>query len=377
MRILVAAVVAALASPLLLLAGCATPVDCAPPSAPGSVAYVLGEHANAPAAADPRVLADAVTQQRKLTVVEADGVPRVVVSTDLAAAKSQCEAQRRERAQRLDQLRGQLAGVRPENAETDLLTAIDLGARALTVAPKRMVVESPGLPTKGAVLFQEPGMLQAVPDEVADNLRERNELPDLTGVDVQLRGFGDTMAPQQPLTIAERKNVIAIWTAVLTKAGAHVTVDSSPRQGRALTDAPPVTPVPVQPITSSATGPQVLPAAEYFAGDSADLVDRGHAKETLRPFAEKALAENASVDLVGTTARVGDRDGQVRLAEARAQALREVLVQDLHLPAERVHTAGEGSYGPTYVTDHDAAGHLLPAPAAQNRTVRISLRKGQ
>jgi outer membrane protein OmpA-like peptidoglycan-associated protein len=79
--------------------------------------------------------------------------------------------------------------------------------------------------------------------------------------------------------------------------------------------------------------------------------------------------------LTGTTADVGDKAGQVRLSEQRAQAV-AALLAGLGVPAGRLTVTGRGSDFPGYVVDHDGSGNLLPAAAALNRKVMIELAGG-
>lgn len=85
-----------------------------------------------------------------------------------------------------------------------------------------------------------------------------------------------------------------------------------------------------------------------------------------------AARGNRSVRLTGTTARTGDRAGQIALAEARANAVAGLLFER-GARREQVSTAGVGSYFDGYVPDHDAAGSLIPAAAALNRTVIVEV----
>src|SRR6266540_1612201 len=103
----------------------------------------------------------------------------------------------------------------------------------MTVAPKYMISESSCLSTGGSLRFQQDGMVYAEPKDVADELERAKALPDLTGIEVTLRGCGDVVPPQEDLGIAVRENLTAIWIEVLTRAGAHVTPDKRPRSGPA------------------------------------------------------------------------------------------------------------------------------------------------
>ncbi|WHT17566.1 hypothetical protein N8J89_31215 [Crossiella sp. CA-258035] len=378
MKTLVIAVKAVVVA--VVLAACTEGDTCACTAADrGSVAYVLGTHANRPAVASPDLLDDAVDRQATLAVVRADGKPEVVITADLVSRAPGPDARNKEVRDRKADLRAKLSSVRPTTAELDLLAAIELGARSLERKPKTMVVESSGLSTAGALSFGKPGMLMAAPKEVADALERGGHLPILGGIRVTLRGLGDVMPPQQVLSTPERSNLIAIWKEVLTRAGADVQPpDQRPMNGPAWTEVPPVATVPVTPasvdlgrLEDRETRP--LPAAAFFVADSADLLDRADAVEVLRLFAEHVRRSGGRLDLVGTTARVGDRSGQVSLSTDRANALRTLLVDELGVPGDRVGASGVGSFHPDYVVDHDDQGHLLPDKAALNRTVRVTV----
>ncbi|MGX1773542.1 OmpA family protein [Nocardia brasiliensis] len=342
----------------------------------GSMAYVVGAHANSPASAHPGTELDtAVVDQRRLTIVAVDGKPWIVKSVDLRSRASNEDARSREISQFKTELGNALSEIRPVTAEVDLLAAIDLGARSLDRDPKTMIIEDSGLSTAGLLRFQQPGMLQASARDVADRLERARELPNLSGVTVILRGFGDVASPQEPLGTAKRNNLIDIWSAILTRAGARVQSDRAPRRGEAWPDtAPQVTTVAIERPTPS-IDPVPIPASEFFEENSPVLLDRERAIETLRPFAEYATATPGRIDLIGTTARDGDRDGQLRLSRQRAEAIKALLVDPLGVPASRITTDGVGSFGPWYIPDRAEDGSLLPAEAARNRTVRIQFQK--
>ncbi|WP_433576190.1 OmpA family protein [Nocardia brasiliensis] len=342
----------------------------------GSMAYVIGAHANSPASAHPGTQLDtAVVDQRQLTIVAVDGKPWIVKSVDLRSRASNEDARSREISQFKTELGSALSEIRPVTAEVDLLAAIDLGARSLDSEPKTMIIEDSGLSTAGLLRFQQPGMLQASAREVADRLERARELPNLSGVTVILRGFGDVASPQEPLGTAKRNNLIDIWSAILTRAGALVQSDRAPRRGEAWPDfAPRVTTVAIERPAPS-LDPVPIPASEFFQENSPVLLDRERAIETLRPFAEYATATPGRIDLIGTTARDGDRDGQLRLSRQRADAIKALLVDPLGVAGSRITTDGVGSFGPWYIPDRAEDGSLLPAEAARNRTVRIQFQK--
>src|SRR3712207_2327767 len=86
-----------------------------------------------------------------------------------------------------------------------------------------------------------------------------------------------------------------------------------------------VVPVPAGPACVGATI-ELTGADVAFQPNSAELLDPAAARNVLQPIAEQLVETGATATLTGTTARVGDLDGQVDLSERRAQAVRGELV---------------------------------------------------
>src|SRR4051812_37997600 len=91
-------------------------------------------------------------------------------------------------------------------------------------------------------------MLDAAPGDISALLARLHALPDLRGISVVLVGIGDVASPQKSLSQPERSNLVAIWESVLRRAGARVSVSSTPRQGAAPTGVPAVSVVAVSPV---------------------------------------------------------------------------------------------------------------------------------
>jgi outer membrane protein OmpA-like peptidoglycan-associated protein len=359
------------------LAGCSG----SPSSEPtGGLAIVVGAHSNMPAAsldgAAHDALEGAVTNRSYLSVVVADGAPfesvtgRLVVSDANEVARTADEAANRQKVQ------AAVSGAAARASQTDLLAALDLGARSLSAAggAHTIVVLDSGLSTVAPLDFTQAGLLDADPTELADSLQAAGELPGLAGADVVFQGLGDTAAPQPAVGRAQRANLVAIWTAVATAAGAgSVTVEESPLSAEPAGGLPPVTPVPVSPgLRCSASTVTLTGGDVAFRADSATFVDPAAAADTLAPIAKQMVDGKLTAGVSGMTAAVGDLAGQKTLSRQRAQAVADLLVR-LGVPADGMTVAGLGSEFPGYVEDHDAAGALVPDRAAANRKVVIDL----
>lgn len=361
-----------------LVAACATP----PPPTDDAIAVVAGAHGNAPAPAAVGAVAHAIDHaariQATMTLVVDSGTPRILSQGKLGGSCRNDAACAQAVATSVARVGSALASARADTPENNLLGALDLAARGLAdhAGHRVLAVIDSGLQTTAPLRLQDAGVLGADPREVADYLSHNRLLPSLAGDTVLFSGLGDTVAPQAALSPAQRANLAAIWEAVARRAGAaDVRFVETPLTGPPAPGLPPVTPVPLGP-TITFTGATVdLPdGAIPFERDSATLRDPEAARDTLASLADRINATHRPVLLTGTTANVGPLAGQRALGKARAEAIRDILVRRLGVPADLISTAGVGSDWQGYVADHDPTGQLLPGPAAQNRRVVVAQR---
>lgn len=359
---------------LLLCAGC----DTKPTAAPGALAVIVGAHSNmvAPSLVDTvkTEIDTASDLGSPATVIVDDGSPTASAPLALKTANDNPLY----RQDQVKQLKNLIDKTRADNPEVDLLAALNLGVRSVSDAagPKTIVVIDSGLQTTGALRFQDQdgALLNANPDEVVDQLRRTQQLPNLTGMRVVFTGLGDTAPPQQPLPAPARAVLVALWTKIVESAGGKADVKQAPLPGtRTLSGLPPVT---IVPVAMRSIGP--LPSvtvlrdgAVGFVPNQAVLRDPEQARATLADYA-KAIKDGKRALLTGTTASDGTPEYRRGLSEKRAIAVRDLLVS-LGAPADSIRTRGLGSGFPGYVPDRDAQGNLDPIPAAQNRQVIIEL----
>jgi outer membrane protein OmpA-like peptidoglycan-associated protein len=349
----------------------------ASPSGAANVAIVVGAHANAPAPTLTAPALDrlraAVEGERTVAVVAAGGQPTVVRQADIALGCQNPDSCKAAVQATLDGIEREVRDVRPAGQESDLLAALALAADAVgdRPPPTTIAVIDSGLSTAGALRFQEPGVLDADPGELAEFLAARGELPDLAGTSVLFAGLGDVAPPQEPLALPQRTNLREIWTAIATRAGAtDVQVLTEPLREPPLPDLPAVAPVPVHAAADLGCFGTLRQADLAFRPDLASFVDAASARATLAPMA-RCLAElGRPVRLTGTTASAGTEEGRRVLSQQRADAVAGLLAE-LGVPAGLITTRGLGHQVPPCVPDRDAAGALLPDLAAQNRQVIV------
>lgn len=352
-----------------------------PPSEPtGGLAVVVGARGNMPpvdlGGVAGQVLGNAADMQSRVSFVVADGAPFVHATTQLETAGEDSTAWRASEAENLEQLRSSIASAAARTPEADLLAAVGTAAGEISSAPgKRVVlVVDSGLSTAGPLDFRQPGLLDADPQDVVASLQAAGALPDLGGVHLVFQGLGYTAAPQPALGGVTRERLVELWTAIGLAAGAlDVNVDRSPSSGEPPAGLPLVSPVsPGSGVTCTANTVVLGGGDVAFQADTAAFQDAAAAAEKLQPLAGRMQGSGVTATLVGTTADVGDDDGQRQLSRQRAQAVADLL-GGLGVPAERMTVIGLGSDFPGYVQDRDVNGTLLPAAAAQNRKVTIEL----
>ena len=282
-----------------------------------------------------------------------------------------------------------LSSLTANDAESDALAAIQMATDTLRGSgseKKTMLVISSGLNTTGALNFASSNLLETDPEWIAAQLADINSIPDLDGIDVIWMGMGQTAGHQSPLDANNRAKLTAIWTAVLQAGNpASLTIDPTP-----LADIEPKDGLPlcsaVSFVTSTLSAPQQVSEQEQapavqddtvirfdeasvcFLPDQAVLADREAASNALKPIAAQLLQSNIQVVLAGTTASVGG-DG-IELSEARAEAIKQVLVEEFAVPADQIRCVGLGRRDWSMrAHDLDSNGALIEKQAKLNRAV--------
>lgn len=384
----------AAAAAALLLAGCsplaqvismqARPVPACGPS-PG-VVLIVGAHRGAPAPAlNPGVacrLAAAIQADKPVILIDASGEPRLVEPRLMSVRGGTLAQQGSPRvAEDLHTVGQALAELRPESPGVDDLAALAVAAdaaRSAGMPHAELILLDSGLNDRGALDFTVPGMVAAVPSEVASQLRSNGDEPDLRGFTVLLVGIGYTSPPQAPLTAKWRRNITQIWQAVVKSGGAAAEVIPLPVQGASVRTGEPVRQIPVpadQPVHPAPRAAIVFTgeSSVRFEPDSTVFADPAAAARALVPIARWLAADpSRHASLVGTTADVGPMAGQVALSRLRADRVRDELMA-LGASPSQISCLGVGSDFPAFVPDRNATGVLLAGPATLNRSVRITL----
>jgi outer membrane protein OmpA-like peptidoglycan-associated protein len=346
---------------------------------------IIGAHRDAPAPSlDQRVgcqVTAAIRAGKPVLVVVAAGQPKLTIPRLISVHGGTLAQQDSRVLQNLHRVQAAVRGARPDSAGADDLAALAVAAdaaRSADIPHAELALIDSGLDDRGALDFTVRGMVAAASPEVAGQLKGSGNLPDLHGFTVLLVGLGYTAPPQAPLPAKWRGNVTRIWTAVVTSAGAKAVIIPQPAQSASVKTSEPVKPVPVptdKPVQlhprASIVFTQESPVG--FTPNRTSFADPAAAANALAPIARWLAADpSRHAWLEGTTADVGPMAGQIRLSRLRADRVRSELVALGASPAQ-ISARGVGSDFPQFTPDRDAAGTLLAARAALNRSVRITL----
>jgi hypothetical protein len=130
-----------------------------------------------------------------------------------------------------------------------VLDALEIAGEAVRAACSRggtIYLADSGLQETSPLNFHNPGLLASSPAKVVATLTKAHDIPNLSGMTVTLVGIGNTAPPQDQLSIGQRANLINIWSAIVKAAGAHLKIDTQPRDNAAPTHVPSVQLVPTR-----------------------------------------------------------------------------------------------------------------------------------
>lgn len=282
-----------------------------------------------------------------------------------------------------DQIMSDLSNLAGKTPEADLLSAIQLSADMLystdSTTEKTMVIYDSGLSTTGILNFAEQNLIETPAESIVAQLKEIHEIPDLTDVHVLWLGCGEVCGEQQKLSEDYKNKLETIWKEILIEGGASNVVfqpseSSGEEPDKELPDCSTV-PVIEKPIViSGKTMPEITKwdgeSSVRFKGDLAEFVDVAAAKKDLRPAAEYLAANpTESVYIFGMTATITGGGSRIELAEARANACKDVM-KEYGVNDKQMTVVGLGQIdNPLRVDDVDGNGHQIEELAQKNRAV--------
>ena len=277
-----------------------------------------------------------VTPGGSAGLVVADGKPFALGPQRFDKVKNndiqQARADKTARYQLVEAVQGAAA----TTPETDLISAISLASRMLsagTADNKVLIIRHSGVNTAVASLpMQDLDLLNSDPAKLLDQLDAAAMLPQLNGVAVEFYGLGDVAGSQGTLSAQQVQWLKSFWQAFFDRTGANVTFHTDIVSGDALNNGHTVTPLAA---AGAPTFVKVSAEQVAFQPDSTTFLDEAAARAALNGLAYIVAGSTAQVDNAS-------REGAQALSLARAQAVRDVLVE-AGVPADRFTCLGLGN----------------------------------
>ncbi|MBP3817284.1 MAG: OmpA family protein [Butyrivibrio sp.] len=362
------------------LSGCSKSEQPGTVKQPQALSIVLGAHANSMGLnLNNLVVQDTVSSAVKsngyVSVICIDGDPDLLAANlyEIPAQyansnKTKLEA---DALMKANNMLSELEVVKADDPESDVLGSLRLAVRSLadiSGMEKSILVIDSGLSTTGVMDFNS-NLILANPKELANMLDKRSAIPDFEGITVIWLQMGDTAAPQEPLTDAQRENLTAIWKAIIEKTGGTFICSEAPaNKVNNNSDYPVVSPVilpdeiPIayDPVAVKAAissvddnlfrEPQFLSEEQVkFIGDSDQYINAMQAEEVIRPIAQYMESHpDIRLLLIGTTAGDETTEFSLQLSKARTETVKSTLIS-LGIASSRIDTLGLGPDDPWHI----------------------------
>lgn len=384
-----------------LLTGCGSGETIADP---GNVVCVVGVTNNNPRV-DPAIIQELTNLTARpgstYTVINAEGEPRVICSGQIQDLSSEGYSQKmveRVRASIAAGIRGKINEAVPETPEVDIAAATVQAVRSLQSKQtdgrdSTLVYYLSGISTCGLIDMVRVPVYRMDVEASAQMVVDTLEL-DLSGIDVVMYCCGDTAGDDQSkLSFEEQNKLKEFYQLVFQGMGAKSITFMQDLPGDACYDfAQPVSAMETEgnvsklmsQVTEAESEEDVQDAfAEgeilsfddksiAFLPESTSLKDPAAAREALS-YVIAYMCDNPDFELLicGTTTSAGEESSCRDFSEKRAEAIRELLISEPGIDADRVSTLGCGYSSILYIPDRNTNGELDETVAPMNRSVKL------
>lgn len=354
-----------------------------PPSdTPTHTVIVCGSHANTAYTSflnteevKSTVMESTESSFGSVTLIVSDGQPFVAEKFQINESEKNLTNKKKAQiaSQQADQILETARQITAVAPEADLLSSLQLADRSLSGVDgkKQIIVIDSGLSTAGKVNFFNSKLLEEIGMEkqLYKFLDEEKELPGLDGVDVLWIGLGDTAGQQEACPAAVRDTLKKVWETVLTGAKS-VTFSSAVPGNEPERDLPSVSVVEYP--EDKVFEPVVFDNKTLmFQADSTELADISAAKAVLLPMVNELKDNRIQIAVFGTTATVGSNTDCIAFSEARAETVKDIIVE-MGLPEEQIaYVKGLGYNNIFHTDDRLSDGTLDPPKAEKNRSVIV------
>lgn len=354
-----------------------------------ALAICLGAHANSSvlnlnSPFVKKTVKQAIASFGFVSVISIDGKPDIV-----AADNYQVDEQYRGNPELLmrmakgaaDNLLSDLSGIQANDEEVDVLEALRIAVRTLDSAPegaeKEIIVIDSGLSTSGYLDFRN-NLLSADPEELADQLFEKQIIPNFEGITVKWQQLGDVYEPQKKLSPSQVAKLKEIWGTIIRETGGIFVASETIFSPEPVKDDLPIVSV----VKLQAEEPIKLKVNRTNDYDKGIIIDEKRVKfeEDSDKFAEPEKAfetisviandmkynSKLNIVIIGTTAGDENTEYTYDLSKRRAEMVKDTLM-NLDIEAIRMKTVGMASSDPWHIYNVGTKGRL----AAKNRKVVI------
>jgi outer membrane protein OmpA-like peptidoglycan-associated protein len=251
---------------------------------------------------------------------------------------------------------------------------------------KLMVVIGSGLNDAGILNFAEnPELINMPPQEITSKIMETESERTFSGIDVVFSGLGNTVSPQNSMESLGKKNskenLRNIYKSLIESLGGNcLYMDESQSDSKESIETNyKVTPVdfgydPDDVVWEVEEPIRLTESLVSFVGDKAEFIDKKKAIETLDEYVAQKLKSdtNLKITITGYVARAGSEAKKYsgELDYKRAQAVQDVLVNDLGVDSKQISTVSGGGFG-IFADESKADGKYDEVAAKQNRVVVI------
>lgn len=321
-----------------------------------------------------------------MSIIVADGEPFEYASIEPDDIDQSFSSNMKEKIveERMEELMSICKSAEAKTSETDLRTAIEMGARELhgynDNAKKQLVILGSFINTTAPILMQDMILSNLDVESTIHNLSLNGWLVDLNNIFITAFNLGDTCSPQNELTNQDKNNLKKFWNKFFLegKVAGIEFMEDLPSE-KSYKGLPEVSTVPVveagsvlqkieQNNMQDIDGVVFDESTVTFHKDTAELTNENIAREAVSTVAEYMCSSGTKALLVGTTAKSGELKEAIALSFERAQEVKRLLLED-GVPEENITVIGSGWLSKLYRPDLlDETGKLDENVAPMNRT---------
>lgn len=384
---------------MLSMNGCTDDISVVPEKA-NDLIIVLNNSSNRPLA-DLSLIYDEVEKAcatgSNISVIVDDGKPFIAKSFNIPEIdrKKSKANQKRDIQKYASQVLNVCQNSMAKTGEIDTYSALSLAERSVNTAHNtKIILLDSLLSTAGKINFSEKPLYLADINETIMSFSD-SLLPNLSYTEISIYGAGEVSDEQPPLSDDEYNKLLSFWNEFFKKIGCN-NVNISKKPYTVLKNAPDNLPEVSVCIVSQDTNKIAVSSEESegvetpeitrkipdntiiefdsemisFSPDTADIINRDEAIKKLSTIAEQINNTEQTVVLVGMTATYGDALTSEELSLERAEAVRNIFVNELGVKSDKISCIGEGyNHNKLRVNDLNDDGSLNEAKAKLNRKV--------